>query len=307
MRKVLLATTALVALGGVSAASADISLSGNASITYSSTNSDNASLGQDGNITIKSKNVSDAGVTYSVVYNQSIMRAAESGTANDSAAGPDIEDAYIEVSGDFGTIFAGATDSALDRVDGVLGQNFDYEGMNPSGLNGQGKSNLTLIGTEIGFSEDSATINYMSPSMNGVQLQAVFLEGASSQTGIGISYKNSLASFIYQTSSGATEKTTVGASFSAGGFTVGLGAQTEDRTGAVETKSSDIGVKYALGELGLYYTNQKGKQGAAEHKYTSLGATYSIADGVTAALESVTGDVAGTKSSGTFASVNVAF
>ena len=34
MRKVLLATTALVAMGGVSAASADISISGSASYNY---------------------------------------------------------------------------------------------------------------------------------------------------------------------------------------------------------------------------------------------------------------------------------
>jgi hypothetical protein len=305
MRKVLLATTALVALGGVSAASADVSVSGNASITYSSTNSNDASLGQDGNITIKGTSTSDAGVTYSVVYNQSIMRRVESGTANDSTAAGDIEDSYLQAEGDFGTIFAGATDSALDRVDGVLGQNFDYEGHNPSGTT-NGKSNLTLIGTEIGFSEDSATINYMSPKMNGIQIQGVFLEGSTSQTGMGVSYSNDLFSVIYQTSSGAKDKTTVGASFSAAGVTVGLGAQTEDDNGT-ETKSSDVGVKYSMGEMGLYYTNQKGKKTTTEHKYTSLGVTYSIAPGVTAALESTTGDVAGVKSSGTFAAINVAF
>ena len=37
MRKVLLATTALVAMGGVSAASADISISGSASYNYITT------------------------------------------------------------------------------------------------------------------------------------------------------------------------------------------------------------------------------------------------------------------------------
>jgi hypothetical protein len=293
MRKVLLATTALVALGGVSAASADVSVSGNASITYSSTNSNDAALGQDGNITIKGTSTSDAGVTYSVVYNQSIMRRVESnGAANDGStaatkadttAGADIEDAYLQAEGDFGTIFAGATDSALDRVDGVLGQNFDYEGHNPSGTTTAGKSKLSLIGTEIGFSEDSATINYMSPKMNGIQIQGVFLEGSTSQTGMGVSYSNDLFSVIYQTSSGATDKTTVGASFSAAGVTVGLGAQTDDNNGT-ETKSNDVGVKYSMGEMGLYYTNQKGKQGSTEHKYTSLGVTYSIAPGVTAAL-----------------------
>jgi hypothetical protein len=305
MRKVLLATTALVALGGVSAASADVSVSGNASITYTNNGSTTA-LGQDGNITIKGTTTSDAGVTYSVVYNQSIMRVVESDGSNtatgtaDAASGADIEDAYLQADGDFGTIFAGATDSALDRVDGVLGQNFDYEGYRSG-------ETLALIGTEIGISEDNAAINYMSPKMNGIQIQGVFQEtSTSSTTAMGVSYSNDLFSVIYQTSSGSTDKTTVGASFSAAGITVGMGAQTEDDNGT-ETKSSDVAVKYSMGELGLFAVAQKGKKGSDEEDYNTMGVTYSIAPGVTAAIESNNGDNSGTSFSGTFASVNVKF
>jgi hypothetical protein len=291
MRKVLLATTALVALGGVSAASADVSVSGNGSITYKNDGS-TTQLGQDGNITIKGTSTSDAGVTFSVVYNQSFMRS--------NGDSPDIEDAYIQADGDFGTFFAGATDSALDRVDGVLGQNFDYEGYSAGGTR-------TYIGTEIGIGENDAAINYLSPKMNGVQIQGVFQEtSTTSTTGMGVSYSNDLFSVIYQTSSGDTDKTTVGASFSAAGITVGMGAQTDDNNGS-KTKSSDVGISYSMGELGLYATSQRGKLGSAEDEYNSMGATYSIAPGVTAALETVNGDDSGTGYSGTFASINVKF
>jgi len=291
MRKVLLATTALVALGGVSAASADVSVSGNGSITYSNNGSTTA-LGQDGNVTIKGTSTSDAGVTYSVVYNQSFMRA--------NGDSPDIEDAYIQADGDFGTIFAGATDSAVDRVDGVLGQNFDAEGYRSG-------ETLALIGTEIGIGENDAAINYMSPKMNGIQIQGVFQETSStSTTAMGVSYSNDLFSVIYQTSSGDTDKTTVGASFSAAGITVGMGAQTEDANGT-ETKSSDVGIKYSMGELGLFAVAQKGKKGSDEEDYNTMGVTYSVAPGVTAILESNNGDNSGTSFSGTFAAVNVKF
>jgi hypothetical protein len=291
MRKVLLATTALVALGGVSAASADVSVSGNGSITYKNDGS-TTQLGQDGNITIKGTSTSDAGVTYSVVYNQSIMRS--------NGDSPDIEDSYIQADGDFGTIFAGATDSAVDRVDGVLGQNFDAEGYRSG-------ETLALIGTEIGVGENDAAINYMSPKMNGIQIQGVFQEtSTSSTTAMGVSYSNDLFSVIYQTSSGDTDKTTVGASFSAAGITVGMGAQTEDNNGT-ETKSSDVGIKYSMGELGLFAVSQKGKKGTDEEDYNTMGVTYSIAPGVTAAIESNNGDNSGTSFSGTFASVNVKF
>ena len=50
MRKVLLATTALVAMGGVSAASADISISGSASFNYITTSGTGGTSAEDRDI-----------------------------------------------------------------------------------------------------------------------------------------------------------------------------------------------------------------------------------------------------------------
>jgi len=99
MRKVLLTTTALVALGGVSAASA-IDISGQYEFNY--TNADNGtamtggqnsnSFSSDGNIDFKGSTTTDAGLTFG-----GMIRLQTNG----QAAG--IEDQGLYISGDFVT------------------------------------------------------------------------------------------------------------------------------------------------------------------------------------------------------------
>ena len=63
MRKVLLATTALVAVSGVTAANADISISGNYEWEYTTT--DAGTVGSDdGNVNITAVNAADNGLTF---------------------------------------------------------------------------------------------------------------------------------------------------------------------------------------------------------------------------------------------------
>jgi len=91
MRKVLLATTALVAMS-VTAASADITISGSYRYQYAIENEAANVSSSDGNVTIKASTTADNGITYTVVQNNGIHTG-------------DVEDAYLEMSGDFGTIF----------------------------------------------------------------------------------------------------------------------------------------------------------------------------------------------------------
>ena len=63
MRKVLLATTALVAMS-VTAAQADVSISGNISFDVLSPSTGDQSFKTDGNIVIQGSTTSDAGVTF---------------------------------------------------------------------------------------------------------------------------------------------------------------------------------------------------------------------------------------------------
>jgi hypothetical protein len=109
MRKVLLATTALVAISGITAANADISISGNYEWEY--TNKDTGStFGSDSHITIKGTNAADNGMTF---------------TAVTVLGNGDLDSNHIKVDGDFGTVYLGDVDgnSASSLMDGALGRN----------------------------------------------------------------------------------------------------------------------------------------------------------------------------------------
>ena len=148
MRKVLLATTALVAVAGVTAANADISISGNYEWEYT-TNDAGTTWGDDGHINITAVNAADNGMTWT----------AKSVITNSSDAGAQVnaEAAYISVEGDFGKIVLGdMDDSAASAMDGALGRNNDIET----------QGGLGDADTAIGIGA-AADITWMSPSMSG--------------------------------------------------------------------------------------------------------------------------------------------
>ena len=97
MRKVLLATTALVAIGGITAANADISISGNYEWEYTQ-NDAGSTFGDDGHINIKGVVAGDNGVTFTAM--------TTFGGGSD-AGQPNIENNYVKAVGDFGTLYLG--------------------------------------------------------------------------------------------------------------------------------------------------------------------------------------------------------
>jgi hypothetical protein len=113
MRKVLLTTTALVALGGVSAASA-IDISGtymfdytiNDNGTANTAGNNNTAMGSDARIVFSGETTSDAGITFGGSYALSATAA--------------VEDQGIYMSGDFGYVMMGATDGVVDGMDGFM-------------------------------------------------------------------------------------------------------------------------------------------------------------------------------------------
>jgi len=288
MRKVLLATTALVAMS-VTAASADITISGSYRYQYAIENEAANASSSDGNVTIKASSTADNGITYTVVQNNGIHTG-------------DVEDAYLEMSGDFGTIFLGQTDSALDRVDGITADNQAYKRF------GNGTTAAPSIASQaIGVgSEANATVNFISPSMNGFQVVGSS-DDTAGESGFGIGYSNDLASVIYQAKGGGgTEETMVAAGISVAGFGVNVSSK-ESTTGSTKTTSDGIAVSYSINGINLVAESARGTVGARKDKYTNIGATYSVAPGVTAAVEAFDDDTNNTKTSGTFLSLNVSF
>ena len=164
MRKVLLTTTALVALGGVSAASAidssgtymfDYTINDNGTANTGGNN--NTSMSQDGRIVFSGSTTSDAGITFG-----GAVALAHTGTAEDSG---------IYMSGDFGYVMMGGTDGVVDNMDGFMHAagatevgagtvNSGTTGSVAAGLNG----NATLTDTPT-----AEKIGYRSPEISGFQ------------------------------------------------------------------------------------------------------------------------------------------
>jgi len=151
MRKVLLATTALVAMGGITAANADISISGNYEWEYTQ-NDAGSTFGDDGHINIKGVIAADNGMTFTAM--------TTFGGGSD-AGQPNIENNYVQMTGDFGTLYLGDVDgnSAASLMDGALGRNKDIET----------QSGLGAADTAV-FLDGGADIIYQSPSVGGLQL-----------------------------------------------------------------------------------------------------------------------------------------
>ena len=266
MRKVLLATTALVAMS-ITGAHADITISGNLETNYNNDGT-SSSMGQDGNITLKASSTSDSGLSALVVANMGIQGRAM-----------DMEDSYMELSGDFGAIRMGNTDMAGDVKDGVLGRNNDVYSFGVNSVFPKDSTDYT--DTQIMDNDSSTSISYYSPSISGLQVYG----GAviDKEQVMGINYSFSGFNLMYQNGSKAgLDENVIGVGFSMAGVSVNMGKKREKTTSTV-TNSSDLNLKYSVSDaLTVSYLIQKGKQGATKHSKTGLEAEYIIAPGVAA-------------------------
>ena len=259
MKKILLASTALVAMS-VSAAHADLSISGSYEFGYiqNNTSGTNATT-SDGNITFNSTSTADNGITYSVVGNYGIQNMG-------------VEDVYLQMDGDFGTVILGETDSMLDRNDGALGKsNFSW-------------GNFTTPETAINMgagNEDTAAIHFQSNELvAGLKVYGTVIPDAKS--GFGVTYTNDLATITYQSAGGGgTDETMVAAGINVAGFGLNAGSK-NSTTGGVKTTSSDFAVSYSIN--GVTLTGGSLKSGTDDFKM--IGAAYSVAPGVGLVVES---------------------
>ena len=248
MRKVLLATTALVAMS-VTAAQADISISGGMDFQYTTSDLADDAASVDGNIVIKGSMVTDTGLTVTVTQNNSLQQTASTTLGLDG-----VEDAFMTVSGDFGTFILGQTDMVNDRNDGALGINNDVFSLEPV-------THGSYIGTDTSDSAD-ANIGFESPTMNGVKIYAGAVPAGGSQVGANFSLAG--MSVHFQTATGFTaglDETSIGAKGSFGAATIALGKKQEDASGT-KTDSNDLAIKYAVNDaLTVSFLVEEGKHG----------------------------------------------
>jgi hypothetical protein len=262
MRKVLLATTALVAMS-VTAAQADISLSGNYEWEYT-TNDDGTTWSDDGNVNITAVNAADNGMTFTAVA--SLETSATNSTGNNTGK------SYIQVDGDFGTIILGdRDDSAATMMDGALGNNNDIET----------QGGITGANTTVGIG-NTADIIFMSPSVSGLQvgLSKDLTDQDSSttdgKTDMIVAYSMGGISGHY---AAADDKSNFGVKGNIAGLTIAVGQMKEQGT---TNKANDLGVKYTLGNgITIAALTANGTDAAGTKvKASNFGASYAIVPGV---------------------------
>jgi len=313
MRKVLLSTTALVALGGVSAASA-LDISGQYEFNY--TNADDGtvltggnnsnSFSSDGNIDFKGETTTDAGLTFG-----GMIRLQ----TNDQAAG--IEDQGLYVSGDFGYVMMGQTDGVVDGMNNFM-EGSDYV------ANGAGTTNSTVnAGTGLTDNEGTGKIGYRSPDISGLQV-GISMEDAGTAskadtTSMMITYDMGVIKFGYGTSNTPsatatgedTEQTQYGIGGSVNGFTYAAAWGSDKLTNVSGTSgnqskidTSDFLIAYDMDNLSLYYNlvTSEEKTGANigdKMDSNEFGIYYTIAPGVSALLSQTASDYSDATAGGT--------
>ena len=283
MRKILLASTALVAMG-VSAASADITLSGNAKWTYSSwsvtgSTDNNNTFATTNALTIASSFASDNGLTYGTSHSMT------HGTTNDGQK--------LYVSGSFGELrFGGATagdayDMSADVADGEV---------NKTGAAFDGDS-------KAGMADDNA-VSYFTPAINGFSAGAAVGDaGATSDADVsefGLSYSQDVggASVKLSYASSDTSKsassaddglsaTSMGASITYGDLTVTLASNSyKADNGSFDYDGTGVGVSYALQDGLTLKAHTKSADDSKDTAYKSeevaASLTYVVAPGLTA-------------------------
>jgi hypothetical protein len=234
MRKILLATTALVAAGGVSAASA-IDISGSYGVEYYSEGNTGGSQDaadvsgddfiDDGLISFSGETTADNGLTYG-------------GKMTLNHAG-NIEDQGLYISGDFGYFMAGATDGVVDGLDNFMTPGSALIENGATTDNGAAASLKT--NTMIADNPAIEKIGYRSNVISGFQVAATYEDNGQTATdnddvsGYIVTYDAGFAKFGY--ANGTTNSTTAngantgrsqyGIGTTLGGITIGAGFGTE--------------------------------------------------------------------------------
>jgi hypothetical protein len=286
MRKVLLATTALVALN-VSAASADISIGGSYNIELTNSAND-TKVYQDGNVVIKGTGSTDTGLTYTVVNDVSIWNAGQTKIKSTGTSGvlmgltkdatinsPVVEQSYLEIGGDFGSIRMGFGDTVYDRMDGVLAMNQDIEG----------EIAISTTDTAGSLDTDTTSIGYMAPKIGGLQI-GVHVDVDNDKAGVAGTYSLGGVSAYYGV---LDDETSYGVGTSLAGFGINVGGYRN--SGATKKSANDISVSYSMDNMKVVALRQTGTSGSTKQTTETVGMKYTVG-GLWLGLEA--GDANGT-------------
>lgn len=297
MRKVLLATTALVAMSVTGAQAADISIGGNLETNFVNTGGGDT-MKLDGNVVLSATQTTDAGVTYEVVWSQRIeprtVDVTGATAADKKTALNTVQQASLAISSaELGTVYLGnADDDAVGMMDGATGSNQDIEG------NGWYSASFESNPWMTPLDNGGTGATWISPNISGFQVGASTFPGEDnssfaakfSTSGIEVMYGNK------------NDDSLMAVKGSVAGFTVATAVRKVDGS---KSKANDFAVKYKL-DNGITIAGLVAKgtdSNGNEKKYNNVGASYSLAPGITLKVEAGEANNAGF----TFIGVNSSF
>jgi len=289
MRKVLFATTALVALGGVSAASADISVGGSASHNFVSGSGTGGSPGYTSDSQSMSTTV-DFGLSGSNTLDNGMTVAG--GIDLDEGG---YDDSGWTISGDFGTLaFGGYANDSFGAMSIDVTADEGHGGFSKASAAAwaDGEYGYKLPGDEyIGHSDISLAL----PAINGVSIAIGYGDGSTDSNNEsygGVSYAMDAGdmtvtvAYAKQSTGGSSDDNSqLAAKVAAGDATVTM---ISGESGAYS--NTGIGVTYAVSDSLTVqaYTGstESDTNSAYEVKDTGIGATYTITPGLSMSLTS---------------------
>lgn len=294
MKKALIATTALVAAGFATTATAaewSTRVTGYYFLglgVSDNSNADGVGILRDGEAHVRAKLVADNGITFQARIELEAF-----------TSGDQIDENYGTVSGSFGEILIGSNDDAVynNHVGTIyapgarIGYYDSFRLFNGAGTQG--------TFSQAGVAADTIGIHYTSPSLSGFKVYGSYHSDSSSDGGsdsnnplfqqgdywtAGASYNGDFGDFGFGLSGGYTDDgpggdlITVGANVSFSGFTVAGTYENTDPNGPNNTRDEwAIGAQYTTGPwtIGGGYRDEDtvGEQGAAW-------VTYGLAPGV---------------------------
>jgi len=291
MRKILLASTAIATTFAVASANAEVSISGGASMYYSSVSddltrtstSDETLSFQDTTITISFSAVTDNGLT--LAYNQGVQSNTQSAT----------------ISGDFGTIKLNSSAHAAESYDVTSPNMFGGHGdinTTPQASAGTAVTNVTADDANLGrlsSTEDQPNISYHSPSINGFSFGIGIgeLDATDDVTSAGAMYSADLGGAsvtvgVAQTEGAANKKGEhAGAQVSFSGLTIGVGSSSNENSTTDKEETTSVGITYQVNDqlmIGGGTVNSDNTLAAKEMTTNSVSLSYTIASGLVAHL-----------------------
>ena len=281
MRKVLLATTALVALGGISAASADISVTASSSFNYVTTNG-GAETAEDRDVNTQV----DVGINASTVLDNGMSVSAtlafDEASAGQSADG---DDAGMTIGGDFGTLaFGGIASASLGAmatdVTADEGMDLADDYTNPTDEH-----------------VPNMDISYAMPAVSGVSIILGMVDGDDDKTGgttsdgsgFGVTYTMAGSMPVtvnytsYSTGSDSSDVSSLGAKVTAGAATI-IAAVNETGTFTGTSVGATYAVSDALTIQAFTGTGEKSDDSDFESELSGVGLTYTVTPGMKVSL-----------------------